>query len=216
MEIVYLGHASFKISSKTTVLVTDPYDPQVVGLPFPKLERVDIVTVSHDHGDHNATTQLPSGAFKIAGPGEYEKGGVFVRGVATFHDNKEGAERGRNTVYVITLDGINICYLGDLGHKLSEEQMTQVGTVDILFVPVGGFYTINADTASEVVLQLEPKIVIPMHFNTPKLNQEVFGKLDTADKFLKKMGAEGLTAQSKLVTSKEKLPETTTVVLLES
>lgn len=215
MEIYPLGHASFRLKGRTATVVTDPYDPAMVGLKFPKLESVDVVTVSHDHNDHNATAGLPNSPFIVAGPGEYEIKEVTIIGVPSFHDDKEGRERGANTVYKITVDEINICHLGDLGHKLSDEQLSRIGDVDVLLIPVGGFYTIDSKTAAQVVAQLEPLIVVPMHYQRPGVNPELAAKLEPVADFLAEMGAEGVTPQPKLVVSKDKLPETTTVVVLE-
>lgn len=215
MEIAYLGHSAFKISNKQATVVTDPFDPQMVGLKFPKLEKADVVTVSHDHPDHNAIGVIPGEKFVVSGPGEFEVGGVFIRGIPSFHDDKNGAEKGKNVIYIITLDDVNVCHLGDLGHKLSDSQVDEIGNVDILLVPVGGTFTINANLAQEVAVQLEAKIIIPMHFNKPGLDQKTFGQLEGVEKFLKEMGAEGVVPQNKLSMTKEKLPETTTVVVLE-
>ncbi|MBI4099962.1 MBL fold metallo-hydrolase, partial [Candidatus Microgenomates bacterium] len=198
MEIYPLGHSSFRIKGKTATVVTDPYDPAMIGLKFPKLDDVDIVTVSHDHGDHNAIGNLPGTPFVISGPGEYEVKGVTVVGVSTFHDDKDGADRGKNVVYNITVDGIRVCHLGDLGHKLTEAQVDAIGDVDVLLIPVGGTYTITSKTATEVVAQLEPLMVVPMHYDG-KLN------LEPVSNFLKEMGAEGIAPVSKLMISKEKL-----------
>jgi L-ascorbate metabolism protein UlaG (beta-lactamase superfamily) len=215
MEIYPLGHASFKIKGKAAVVVTDPYDSSMVGLKFPKVESVDIVTVSHQHQDHNATANISGSPFVISGPGEYEVKGVTVVGTQTFHDSSAGSERGRNTVYTITMDALRLCHLGDLGHKLSDEQLAKVGDVDILFIPTGGFYTISAKTAAEVVAQLAPLVVIPMHYKRNGLSAD-FSALEPVENFLKEMGAEGVQPQPKLVISKDKLPETTTVVVLEN
>lgn len=215
MEIYPLGHSSFRIKGKTITVVTDPFDAAMVGLKYPKLDSVDVVTISHDHADHNVVANITGMPFVINGPGEYEIKGVTVVGVPTFHDDKNGAERGANTVYKINIDGINVCHLGDLGHKLSDEGLNQVGSVDILLIPVGGTYTVDAKTAGEVVAQLEPLIVIPMHYQRPGMNPELAGNLEPVTNFLKEMGAEGLAPQPKLVMSKDKLPETTTVVVLE-
>lgn len=215
MEIYPLGHSSFRIKGKTATVVTDPYDSAKVGLKFPKLDGADIVTVSHDHGDHNATGNVDGAPFIISGPGEYEIKGVTVVGVSSFHDDQNGAERGANTIYKITIDDIRVCHLGDLGHKLSDDQLTKIGDVDVLLIPVGGVYTIDAKKAAEVVAQLEPLVVVPIHYkriNDPSLTA---GKVGPVSDFLAEMGAEGIAPIPKLSTSKEKLPETTTIVVLE-
>ncbi|MCL4389810.1 MAG: MBL fold metallo-hydrolase [Patescibacteria group bacterium] len=211
MEIYPLGHSSFKIKGKNTTIITDPYDPAMVGHKFPKTEA-DIMTVSHHHGDHDHVGDFAG--FIVDGPGEYEVGGVTIFGVATFHDDKNGAERGVNMVYNLVIDGVKVCHLGDLGHKLTDAQLEKIGNVDVLLIPVGGFYTIDAKTAAAVVAQLEPRIVIPMHY-LPAGKPVKLDKLAPVTDFLKEMGAETVQPQSKLVTSKDKLPETTTVVVLK-
>lgn len=215
MDIYPLGHASFRLKGKMATVVTDPFDPMMVGLKMPKVEMVDIVTVSHAHGDHNSVGNINGTPFIISGPGEYEVKGVTVIGVSTYHDASQGGERGKNVVYKITMDGINVCHLGDLGHKLSDSQVNDIGDVDILLVPVGGFYTISAEVAAEVVAQIEPSIVVPMHYYRNGIADTFKGKIDGVDKFLKETGAEGTLPQNKLTVTPDKLPETTTVVVLE-
>jgi len=214
MEIYHLGHASFKIRGRQATLVTDPFSPEMTGLKFPKVEA-DIVTVSHQHEDHNAISNLKSqisnGPLIISGPGEYESRGVKILGISTFHDSSQGSERGKNTVYQIKMDGLTLVHLGDLGEKLTTEQVETLNGVDILMVPVGGVYTIDSKGAVQVVGQLEPRIVIPMHYHVPGLKFE----LEPLDKFLKEMGKEETTPQPKLVISKDKLPEEMEVVVLE-
>lgn len=210
MEISWIGHACFRIKGKTGTVITDPYDPNSTGLKLPKL-TADVVTVSHGHGDHNNSSSIEGTPYIISGPGEYEVKGINVVGVGTFHDDKNGAERGKNTVYNITLDDINILHLGDIGHNLSTEQLEEVGNVDILLVPVGGVYTIEASTAAKIAAELEAKIIIPMHYLVPGLKYE----LEPVDKFLKEMGKENTTPIPKLVITKDKLPEEAQVVVLE-
>lgn len=215
MDIYSLGHSSFKIKGKNATVVTDPFDPKMVGLKFPKLDEVDIVTISHGHPDHNFVENVSGTPFVVYGPGEYEVKGVTIFGISTYHDSKKGEERGKNVVYKFTVDGINCCHLGDLGHKLADSQVEEIGDVDILFVPVGGTYTINAEVAAAVVAQIEPSIVIPMHYQRSGLDPKTFGELEEVTKFLKEMGAESAERVSKYSTSKDKLPENTTVVVVE-
>lgn len=214
MEITYIGHSSFKLKGKSAVVATDPYDEKMVGLKFPKIEA-DIVTVSHQHEDHNNIQVIEGTPVVITGPGEYEIKGVKIVGVATFHDDMKGDKRGKNTVYHIKIDGISIVHCGDLGHKLDDKKLEMLDGVDILMVPVGGFYTLSASEASELASQLDPKIIIPMHYNHTKLNQNTFGQLSAVDVFLKEMGKEGIQPVEKLVVTKEKLPAELTVVVLE-
>lgn len=210
MEITFLGHSSFKLRGKQASVVTDPFDNSI-GLKFPKVDA-DIVTISHDHGDHNAKNLVEGDPFVLEGPGEYEIKGVKIVGVASFHGEKEGKERIPNTIYNIKIDGINVCHLGDFGQKsLSAEQQEALGNVDILLIPTGGIYTIDAQTAAEISASLEPKIAIPMHF----LDEKSSVKLDPVEKFLKEMGTEDVAKEIKLTITKDKLPAEQSVVLLE-
>ena len=167
MEIKYLGHASFLIKTKETKLVTDPFDPEMIGQKFPKVEA-EIVTISHDHRDHNQEQLVlaPVGGEKLVInlPGEYEKKGVRIFGFASFHDDKKGFERGENILYKIEADGVSLLHCGDLGFVPEDSFLDLIGSVDVLLVPVGGVYTINADQAQQLVKKIEPSIVIPMHY----------------------------------------------------
>lgn len=207
MEITYLGHASFRIKGKTATVVTDPYDEKLG--KFPKDVTADIVTVSHQHGDHNAVKSVQGLAFSVQGPGEYEVKGVSIIGVHTWHDEKNGVERGANTVYVIEIDGMRVAHMGDLGHKLSQEQLDDIGPIDVVMVPVGGKYTIDAKGASEVVKQLDPWVVVPMHYK--QLNSE----LADVGEFLKEMGKPDVQPMPKFVISADRLPTELQVVVLE-
>ena len=187
MDITYLGHSSFRIKTKSASVITDPYDSQMVGFKFAGIEG-DIVTVSHDHKDHNASDKV-SGAKKIVtGPGEYEIMGVSILGYASFHDSKEGSERGKNTIYVFEAEGLRLAHLGDLGHALSDDSIGRLGAIDVLMVPVGGEYTIGPKEASEVVSKIDPYFVIPMHYQLGGLNPENFAKLAPVEAFLKETG----------------------------
>jgi L-ascorbate metabolism protein UlaG (beta-lactamase superfamily) len=187
MEITYIGHSCFKIKGKTLSIIIDPYDPKI-GYKLPKLSA-DVVLVTHDHPDHNNSAAVSDSRLVIDTPGEYEIGGAFVYGRGVYHDEKQGAEKGKNTMYLITIDGIDILHVGDLGHELSKEDIEKIPNVDILMVPVGGGgYTIDAEKASELISVFEPAYVIPMHYKTPDINDSI--KLDSVDKFLDEMGVE--------------------------
>jgi len=191
-------------------VVTDPYPP-VVGL---KLGRMDaeVVTISHEHDNHNYTQVVRDGAYEIRGPGEYEVAGVSVIGVPTYHDSEKGARHGRNTVYLIEIDDVRICHLGDLGHKLEDAEAEAVASPDVLLVPVGGQSALNAAQAAEVVRQLEPRYVVPMHYAIPGLKLQ----LDPIDRFLKEMGVASSEPQPKLSVQKSSVTEyETKVVVLE-
>ncbi len=210
MDIYWCGQAMFKIKGKSASLIIDPFDPDFIGLKLPKDLSADVVLKTHDHKDHSNLKAVTDNPVEIIGPGEYEVKGVAMVGVPVFHDNKQGEERGKNTVYNINIDGLNIVHLGDLGHVLTEEQTQEIGSCDILMIPVGGLYTIDAKQAAEVVAQLEPKIIIPMHYLLPGLKVE----LAPVEEFLKEMGAEGIEPQPKLTVTKDKLPEEPQVVVL--
>lgn len=214
MDITSLGHSSFRLRGKTVSVVTDPYDSSMVGLKFPKHVTADIVTVSHEHHDHNAVSQLDGSPFIVNGPGEYEVKGVGIVGIPVYHDEEKGAKRGRNTIYRIELDGVSIVHLGDLGHTLSSEQIDDLDGVDVLLVPVGGVYTISAQQASEIVSEIEPSIVIPMHYFRDGLT-EAFKSLSPVSLFFKEMGIESIAPVPKLTVAKDKLPEVLQVVVLE-
>lgn len=214
MDIVYLGHSSLRLKGKTASLVTDPFDPDMVGSSFPKV-AADVVTVSHDHKDHSNTKSVKDVKRVVNGPGEYEINEVSIIGIQSFHDDKKGKLRGKNTIYVIEMDGLRIVHLGDLGHKLSEKIVEQIGDVDILMIPVGGEYTINASIAVEVVRSIEPKLVIPMHFKTPKLKPETFAKLTTEEPFVKELGLP-IEKINKLNVNISSIGEDQKVILLEA
>lgn len=212
MEITYLGHSSFKIRGKLATIVTDPYDNDFTGLKFPKHVSADIVSISHDHKDHNEKSQIEGEFITVVGPGEYEIKGVGIIGLAVFHDSKNGQERGRNTIYRFDIDGLTIVHLGDLGHILDAEEIEHLDGVDILMVPVGGTATIDTHQAAEIIKEIEPSIVIPMHYGRPDLK---FKDLRPVEDFLKEIGKEGVAPQPKLVITKDKLPEELQVVVLE-
>ena len=182
MDITYIGHSFFKLKTKTAVVAIDPFDPASVGIKYPPQEA-DIVAVSHAHSDHNFLDKISGMKKVISGPGEYEIMGVSIIGISTFHDDKKGAERGKNTVYVFESEGLRVAHMGDLGHALTESQINDLGEIDVLMIPVGGIYTIGPKEASDLVSSIEPYFVIPMHYGGDKL-----GSLEA---FLKEMGQEG-------------------------
>lgn len=209
MEINWLGHSCFRIKGSRSTIITDPYPPGM-GYTASKL-TANIVTVSHQHPEHSYVQTVEGEPRVIKGPGEYEIGGVMIVGVATFHDDEKGAKRGKNTVYAIELDDVVICHLGDLGHALTTGQIEQIDNVDVLMVPAGDLSTISVKVAAEVVRQLDPKVVIPMHYKTPALPNS---ELEPVDKFLKEMGAAAATPQAKLSITRSSMPATMQVFLL--
>lgn len=212
IDVYFQGQACFKIKGKSTSIVVDPYASDFVGLSPLKLEA-DIVCISHEHKDHNEPSAVKKGGegepFVISGPGEYEIAGVNIVGVSSFHDEKEGTERGKNVIYQITIDEVNFVHLGDLGQKkLTQAQLEEINC-DVLFIPVGGVYTIEAKDAPDIISELEPKIIIPMHYKLPGLKFE----LAPVDDFLAVMGKK-VDAVAKLSISKERLPEEPEIVVL--
>ncbi|MFA6005992.1 MAG: MBL fold metallo-hydrolase [Patescibacteria group bacterium] len=213
MKIQYLGHSSFLIKSKNGTVVTDPFEPKDVGLKFPKVEA-DLVTVSHQHLDHNNVAVVGGeGKLVFDFPGEYEHKGIRVFGYATSHDDKNGADRGENIIFKILLEGITITHCGDLGHIPNEEIMESLKDTDVLMLPVGGFYTIGPKEAMKIVNLINPEIIIPMHFNDPRLNQEAFKDLLPVKEFLTLMGVESLQPVDKLELKSDTLPEKEVVLL---
>jgi L-ascorbate metabolism protein UlaG (beta-lactamase superfamily) len=208
MDIVSCGHSSFRIRGKTVTVVTDPFDPAFTGLKFPRHIESDIVTVSHDHEDHNAVSQVEGKPFVVKGPGEYEIKGVGIVGIPSDHGN---GIKEVNTIYRIEMDDLSIVHLGDLGRMLMSTEVDELDGVDILFIPVGGKYTIDAGTAAKLVSEIDPSIVIPMHYSRPGLKFE----LAPVSAFLKEMGQEIVSPQPKLTASQGKIPEQKQIVVLE-
>jgi L-ascorbate metabolism protein UlaG (beta-lactamase superfamily) len=208
MEITWLGHSCFLIKGKEKTIITDPCHPDLgyrLGEP-----KADIATLSHFHPGHSYIEGVANEPKRIKSPGEYEIGGTFITGFASFHDNKKGGLRGKNTIYIIEMDGITLCHLGDLGHPLDPHLIEELGDIDILFLPVGEVSTIPIDTAVEIVRQLEPPIVIPMHYKTEAFT----GNLGPVDKFLDKMRIRWLEAKPKLSITSSSLPTTTQTIVL--
>ena len=209
MDITWLGYSCFRIKGKEVTVITDPYPPGLgysLGRP-----QADIVTVSHSHPEHSYTQGISGGTKVIKGPGEYELKGTFITGIATWHDANEGQKLGKNTVYLLELDSLILCHLGDLGHQLSSELIEELGDIDVLFLPVGGVSTIGGATAAEIVRRLTPKVAIPMHYKTATLKKE----LEPVDKFLKEMGIKENVSQPKLSVSRSNLPTSTQVTVLD-
>jgi L-ascorbate metabolism protein UlaG (beta-lactamase superfamily) len=208
LDVTWLGQSCFRLRGRSAAVVTDPFPPAI----GPKL-RLDgnLVTVSHPHENHSHVQSVKD-AYVIEGPGEYEVAGVTVRGLPTYHDSQQGAEHGRNTVYVIELDDVRVCHLGDLGHRLDDSALETIGNVDVLLVPVGGGRTLDGARAAEVVRQVEPRYVVPMHFGHPSLRTE----LAPVERFLNEMGVPESEAQTKLTVQASSATEgETKVVVLE-
>lgn len=181
LTIKWFGHASFGIATESgTQIVTDPYD-EVIGYKFPKVST-NILTVSHDHFDHNNIKILEKYSHLVEGVEIFKHDGIEVKGIASVHDEKQGSLRGKNTIYVYTINQMRICHLGDQGVELTKDQLKAIGKVDVLMIPVGGLYTIDAKTAAKVVTQVNPKVVLPMHYKTDALIAD-FGEVTKVEAF---------------------------------
>jgi L-ascorbate metabolism protein UlaG (beta-lactamase superfamily) len=216
-KIYWAGQSCFQISVSNSKdhsadIVIDPFDETMTGLKLPNLSA-DILLVTHQHLDHNNIKGVKGTPFVIQGPGEYEVKEVFIQGIPSFHDDKEGKERGLNTIYVIEAEDMRFCHLGDLGQKqLTDEQLEKIDGVDVLMIPVGGGPTISSVEAQKIIAQIEPKIIIPMHYALPKSKL----KLDEVSKFLKTMGKNSIVPQDKFVVKTSTLPkEGTEIVFLQ-
>ncbi len=212
VTIKWLGHSSFLISLDDTLrIVTDPFD-STVGYPLPD-ESADICMVSHDHFDHNCVSVIKGNPQVVKGVGEKEAKGIRFKGVGSFHDETQGSQRGENTIWTLELGGIKLAHLGDLGIDLSDSQVKEIGAVDILFVPTGGFYTIDAATAFRVVSKLKPKVVIPMHFKMAFMGKNF--PIAPVDEFLRGKDNVVKVDGNSVRFTKESLPEKTTIYVLE-
>jgi L-ascorbate metabolism protein UlaG (beta-lactamase superfamily) len=208
MEITWYGHACFRLKSRGATVVTDPYDKTLgLSLPHPK---ADIVTVSHNTPHHNYVAGVKGDFMVINSPGEYEIKGVFVTGIH-MTSPKNAKSPTQNKVFVIYMEDINLCHLGDLAYVPTQKQVEDMGNIDVLLIPVGGQNALNAAQAAEVISLIEPYIVIPMHYKLPGLTI----KLDPASKFLKEMGITKADTVDTLKLTRTNFTEETQVVLLE-
>ena len=210
IEIRYLGHSGFYVRTKTGRVIFDPFAPEV-GFKMKKVEA-DVVFVSHGHYDHSYVEGVGGDPVIIFGPGEYEVKGVKGRGFKTYHDKEKGTKRGENTVYLVQVEDVNLVHLGDLGHVLDERIVEEMGEVEVLFVPVGGFYTMELSDVVKVIEQIEPRIIVPMHYKT-KEHAEEFKQVQGIKPFLQEMGVKDYQVVDKLVLKKD--TEVDKVVVME-
>jgi len=215
MQIIWKGQACFQLvfskkkEEKVTV-VLDPFSEEL-GFRLPKMEA-DILLVTHDHYDHANVKGVSGNPFLIRGPGEYEIKGIFIQGIEAYHDKSQGKERGKVTLYTIEGEEMRLCHLGDFGQReLTPEQVGKIGDIDVLMIPVGGGYTISSREALKVISQIEPRVVIPMHYHIPRLKV----KLESLDKFLKAMGVRSSETLNKLTVKKRDLGEEMKIQVLE-
>lgn len=212
MNISWYGQSCFKIQSKDITLVTDPFDKKIGLRPF--FGAANIATISHNHIDHNNHEALKGDYFVVDSAGEYEVNKIVIRGIESFHDNVKGKERGKNIIYVMEMEEMRLCHLGDFGQEEFENgQLERIGQVDILFIPIGGIGTIDWKIAGEIISEIEPRIVIPMHYKIKGLTGE-FSKLDNAERFCKEQGVSLNEAVDKFNIKKKELPQDETKVIL--
>ena len=208
-ELRWFGHNCFRIRAREATVLTDPLD-RSTGYALPK-QTADVVTISHEHPSHANLDAVKPGFNIVRGPGEYEIHDIFVTGIRTYRDDARGAERGYNTVYLIELENMVVCHLGDLGHALTEEQAEAMANVDVLLVPAGGGDVLDPAKAAEIVGQLEPKLVIPMQYATARGDKTLAG----LEAFCKELGREVPAPEDKLVLRPSDLSEPFRLVALQ-
>lgn len=215
MKVRWLGHASFLIiSDKGTRIITDPYQSGGMGGTLnygPIREEAHVVVTTHDHADHNHLAGIRGAPQVVKGAGMHRAADVEFKGVSCYHDTSQGRERGKNTMFLFTVDGLRLCHVGDLGHQPSDQQLAELGPVDVLMVPVGGFYTIDAMEATRLSERLAPRVVIPMHYRNDKCLFPITGVED----FLKGKKKVRRVGSSEVELSKVDLPTETEVIVLE-
>jgi L-ascorbate metabolism protein UlaG (beta-lactamase superfamily) len=215
MKMKWYGHASFLIrSAKGLKIIIDPYEAGGFGgaIGYGKIPDVaDIVLVSHEHADHNHVQGLPGSPKVVRGSGSHRVDNLEIRGIATYHDGTKGSERGENTIFCFVLDGLRICHLGDLGHVPSEQMAKEIGPVDVLLIPVGGVYTIDPTQATQAAQRLNSRVIIPMHFKTPRCGFP----LAAVEEFTKGKSGVKTPKASEVEIRKETLPASPEIVVLQ-
>lgn len=210
MKIKWLGHSSFLIESERGIkIITDPFD-ETLGYKLPRI-KVNIVTVSHEHFDHNFVRGVRGRPVVFKGLVNRESHKMEFRGVSAYHDSVYGGQRGLNTIFVIKADGLNLCHLGDLGHILDSDKLDEIGTIDILFIPVGGFYTIDNSQATQVIKDIKPKIAIPMHYKTDAIKFSI----DPVEVFLSNKDNVQILKSSEFEITEDTLPKNTQIYVLQ-
>ncbi|HOM77963.1 MAG TPA: MBL fold metallo-hydrolase [bacterium] len=213
MKITYIGHSCFKIEMDGKTIIIDPYNPSLMGYDFPKISA-DILLLSHKDPETTYLEGVTNYEHLIDSPGEYEISEIFIYGLSTFHDAEKGVKHGKNTAFLIEDSNFSVLHLGSLGHELPKETLEKIGDVDVLMIPVGGNYVIDAEKASKVISSLEPGIVIPMHYATKDSKHPE--KLAELDEFLEEMGVEkGITKRDNLELKSSVSEEETKVIVLK-
>jgi len=212
MKIKWLGHSTFLITSDSgTRIITDPYTTgDEYNLSYGEIkETADIVTISHDHFDHNNVAAVRGNPQVVKGTTEAK--GIKFRGIPTYHDEAGGSKRGDNTIICFEVDDVKVCHLGDLGHLLSDKQIAELGEVGVLLCPMAGFYTIDAETASQVCNRIKPRVIIPMHFKNARCNFPVTG----VDEFLRGKENVNRLDSSEVEFKSGELPANTQIIVLK-
>jgi len=210
MKIKWFGHSSFLIESERGIkIITDPFD-ETLGYKLPRI-KVNIVTVSHEHFDHNYVRGVKGRPVVFKGPVNRESHKMEFRGISSYHDSVYGSLRGQNTIFVIKADGLKMCHLGDLGHLLNSDNLSEIGAVDVLFIPVGGFYTINSSQATQIIEDIKPKIAIPMHYKTEAIKFSI----DPIEVFLSDKNNVQRLESSEFEITEDTLPKNTQVYVLQ-
>ena len=221
MDITWLGHSCFQIRGKNVAVITDPFSAEYGDTGRMSKSNASIVTVSHNHPGHNFVEGVSGVGGKaprvVRSPGEYEISDVLITGVASYHDNKHGQEQGRNTIYIIHIDDIAVCHLGDLGHTLQEEQLEEVADADVLLLPISGQHGISVSQAAEIIGQVEPRFVIPMHYRPVGADEASGETTPPLDKFCREMGIDKNNVQPKFTITRNTLttaPSELQIILL--
>ena len=210
MKIKWLGHSSFLIESERGIkIITDPFD-ETLGYKLPRI-KANIVTVSHEHFDHNYVRGVKGRPVVFKGPVSRESHKMEFKGISSYHDNVYGGQRGLNIIFVIKADGLNLCHLGDLGHILNSDQLDEIGKVDILFIPVGGLYTINSSHATQIIEAIKPKITVPMHYKTDAIKFSI----DPVEVFLSNKNNVQRLKSSEFEITVDTLPKNAQIYVLQ-
>jgi len=213
MDITYLGHSSFRIKSKQTVIITDPYAFDALGKPYPGKIASDIVTISCDLKEFNNSSAIDGSPYVISGPGEYEIKGIGIIGYGFYQKAEQNEKQVKNTVYRMDIEGMNVVHLGNLDHVLTDEKIDHLGSVDILCIPVGGHTSIGPKDAAAMIKEISPSIIIPMQYKCAGFDTGVFEHLHPVTDFLSNIALQIPQPIEKLSVQKESISEEPQVVL---
>ena len=215
MKIKWYGHAAFQITTEKGIrIIIDPYESGSFSgaLSYGKIEdEADIVLTSHDHADHNYTKDIRGKYNHVSKAGDHEIKDIKIKAIPCFHDSLSGKKGGSNLIFVITADGLNLVHMGDIGHSLDSELLKKIGKVDILLLPVGGFFTIDAAMAQKIMNDIKPGVTVPMHYKTKKCNFPIAPVED----FTKNQANVRILKESSVVIKKETLPKEPEIIVLQ-